>query len=115
MVAEPFSGIIIHRSYIPTLVFLLRTLSTVNSSLHPDVVRRFPDQIIHDCILGRQYSFCQRHDAKQTKLIISSRLVLDHIGGMATTTPGKSGNTDKWRCGWRHAFHGDEMVDVVVV
>ena len=46
---------------------------------------------------------------------ISSRIVLDHIGGMATTIEGKALNSDKWRCGWRHPFHGDDRVNVVVV
>jgi len=76
------------------------------------VHRRAPDQIVQDCILGRPGSLCEREHGR---CIISSRLVLDHIGGMATTTEGKAPNSDKWRCGWRHAFHGDGQVDVVVV
>jgi hypothetical protein len=52
---------------------------------------------------------------EETGMIISSRLVLDHIGGMATTTEGKRLNSDRWRCGWRHPFHGFDGVEVVVV
>jgi hypothetical protein len=40
---------------------------------------------------------------------------MDHIGGMFSTNTHKAVNSDKWRCGWRHAFHGMEEVDVVVV
>jgi hypothetical protein len=48
-------------------------------------------------------------------MIITSRLVMDHIGGMSSTNEEKAKNSDKWRCGWRHPFHGRTEVDVVVV
>ncbi|KAI3601674.1 hypothetical protein WG66_009040 [Moniliophthora roreri] len=50
-----------------------------------------------------------------TKVIVPSRLSMDHIGGMLSTTQGKKGNSDKWRCGWRHAFHGSRGVGVIAV
>jgi hypothetical protein len=48
-------------------------------------------------------------------LLITSRLVMDHIGGAASTALGRVYDEGKWRCGWRHPFHGREEVDVVVV
>ena len=73
-------------------------------------------------MLGGKGHVCQRGDGRNNNvddefigMIISSRLVLDHIGGMATTTEGKSLNSDRWRCDWRHPFHGFEGVEVVVV
>jgi hypothetical protein len=108
------SGIIIHKSYLPLLSLLLRQYSALETPLPSSIRRRAPDQVIQDCIVGRWGSLCER-ERTGGKTVISSRIVLDHIGGMATTTKGKALNRDKWRCGWRHAFHGDEAVDVVVV
>ena len=87
--------------------------------------------MVQDCLLGRSATLCERtlpqgphlpftwfggdEDGRRGNVVISSRLVLDHIGGMATTQQGKALNEDKWRCGWRHAFEGDEQVEVVVV
>lgn len=48
-------------------------------------------------------------------LVITSRLVLDHLGGSASTALGRVYGAEKWRCGWRHPFHGRQEVDVVVV
>ncbi|KAH8096861.1 hypothetical protein BXZ70DRAFT_944846 [Cristinia sonorae] len=109
------SGIIIHHSYLRLLIMLLRTYSSLSTPLPPNIARRAPDLVVQDCILGRQFSLCERQRGVNGKTIISSRIVMDHIGGMATTTSGKGLNSDKWRCGWRHPFHGDEAVDVVVV
>ncbi|KAF9261554.1 hypothetical protein L218DRAFT_1078572 [Marasmius fiardii PR-910] len=56
-----------------------------------------------------------RQSDPDVMMFIPSSLVMDHIGGMVSTTVGKRGNTDKWRCGWRHAFHGKRDVGVLVV
>ncbi|ORX40792.1 hypothetical protein BD324DRAFT_612126 [Kockovaella imperatae] len=127
------SGLIIHKSYLPILIHLLRLHSAKNSILPSDVHRRAPDQIVQDCLLGRPSSLCERKPRDRRSIlpfslfsergvpqdngnmIISSRLVLDHIGGMATTQHAKAFNSDKWRCGWRHPFEGDEQVEVVLV
>jgi hypothetical protein len=107
------SGLIMHRSYLPLLQVVLREYSRSASRLPPGVHRRAPDQVVQDCLRGTPGSLCERRD--EQRMIISSRIVMDHIGGMATTTEGKALNSDKWRCGWRHAWHGAADVDVVVV
>jgi hypothetical protein len=106
------SGLVIHKSYLDILQISLRAYSAIQSPIPEGVHRRAPDEVVQDCIMGRPNSLCERRTGK---VVISSRLVLDHIGGMATTTDGKGLNRDKWRCGWRHAFHGDDAVEVVVV
>lgn len=106
------SGLILHHSYLPILQMVLREYSRSASRLPPGVHRRAPDQVIQDCLRGTPGSLCERREGK---IIITSRLVMDHIGGMATTTEGKSLNSDKWRCGWRHAWHGAPDVEVVIV
>lgn len=109
------SGLIIHRSYLPLLSSLLKNYSS--RDFDPDAYRPAPDQVVQECLLGRESSPCRKQDVPkgESRMIISSRLVLDHIGGMATTSQGKALNSDKWRCGWRHPFHGDELVEVVIV
>lgn len=107
------SGLVMHRSYLPLLSTVLREYSRSASRLPPGVHRRAPDQVVQDCLRGTPGSLCERRGAQ--RIIISSRIVMDHIGGMATTTKGKPLNSDKWRCGWRHAWHGAPDVDVVVV
>lgn len=117
------------------LSYLLHTYSS-SPPLAPDtLVTPAPDELIQSCLLGRHTaclptssnphyhpSVMASSDLKggyygeaEPQMIITSRLVLDHIGGMTTTTEGKAGNTDKWRCGWRHPYHGADEVDVVVV
>lgn len=89
----------------------------------PTEVHRFnPDEILHECLMGAKGHVCERRkdftggeDDEETGMIISSRLVLDHIGGMATTADWKRLNSDRWRCGWRHPFHGRQGIEVVVV
>lgn len=107
------SGLIMHRSYLPLLQVVLREYSRSASRLPAGVHRRAPDQVVQDCLRGTPGSLCERRDGQ--RMLISSRIVMDHIGGMATTTQGKALNSDKWRCGWRHAWHGAPDVDVVVV
>lgn len=96
--------------------------------------RRPADLIIQDCLLGldplcpQPFSHHKSHALTEKEaenqlmdgsgggpLIITSRLVMNHIGGAASTTEGKVYEPGKWRCGWRHPFHGREEVDVVVV
>lgn len=90
----------------------MRTHAEIVTKIPPDVVRRPPDVVLQDCLLGKDPLCPRRPDG--VNLVITSRLVIDHIGGMASTTKDKPGNTDKWRCGWRHAFHGKPEVEVVV-
>jgi hypothetical protein len=151
-IADNTSGIIIHHTYLPLLIRLLRTYSASPNLIPPTIRSPAPDLVIQDCIRGGPDSICQRKPLpgpvdtitalnpdsrslwsswswrggssrtrtrtrthEKSSLIISSRMVLDHIGGMATTTEGKLWNNDKWRCGWRHPFHGQDGVEVVVV
>lgn len=108
------SGLIIHHTLLPLLSRLLHIAS--QPDLLPSSITHLPpDVLIQDCLLGRPNSICEREDPEKGKMIITSKVIMDHTGGLATTTPGKTLNNDKWRCGWRHAFHGDQMVDVVVV
>jgi len=48
-------------------------------------------------------------------LVITSELIMEHIGGKASTMTGRVYRNGTWTCGWRHPFHGREEVDVVVV
>ncbi|TFK39997.1 hypothetical protein BDQ12DRAFT_649688 [Crucibulum laeve] len=106
------SGLIIHRTLLPVLSHLLRTYSDHIAQLPLNVPIRPADLVIQDCLLGSD-PLCP---AKQEGgLVITSRLVMDHIGGMISTNTHKPQNNDKWRCGWRHPFHGRKEVDVVVV
>lgn len=107
-----YSGLIIHHTLLPLLSRLLRLHST--DIVPASFVRPPPDVLVQDCLLGRP-GVCERDRKDKGRMIISSRLVQDHIGGMATTTEGKALNSDKWRCGWRSGLHGEEGVDVVVV
>lgn len=106
------SGIIFHHSYLRILQLTLRAYSAAESAIPQGVFKRAPDVVVQDCVMGRPHSLCER---RKGKLIIPSRLMLDHIGGMATTTKNKLLNSDQWRCGWRHAFHGNDAVEVIVV
>ncbi|KAF9022270.1 hypothetical protein BDZ89DRAFT_1070797 [Hymenopellis radicata] len=114
------SGLIMHRSQLNILSDLLRL-----NAQNPVEWRKPPDVVMQECLLGVS-GLCRgmlnvdglgrgMGGGDDGGMIITSRLVLDHIGGMASTTLGKPGNTDKWRCGWRHAFHGKRGVEVVVV
>ncbi|KAJ7159005.1 hypothetical protein C8R43DRAFT_994701 [Mycena crocata] len=47
-------------------------------------------------------------------LVITARMILDHVGAAASTAPGRRYGADQWRCGWRHPFHGRDEVVVVV-
>lgn len=104
------SGLIIHRTLLPVLTLLMHTHAEAASKLPPNTARRPADLIMQDCLLGTD-PLC----AGRGGLVITSRLVMDHIGGMLTTNPNKALNSDKWRCGWRHPFHGRPQVEVVVV
>ncbi|KAF8892064.1 hypothetical protein BD779DRAFT_1437159 [Infundibulicybe gibba] len=85
----------------------------LHSKLSPNVARRPADLIIQDCLLGND-PLCPAKPG-EVGLVISSRLVMDHIGGMASTDRKKARNQDKWRCRWRHPFHGRPEVEVVLV
>ncbi|KAG6837344.1 hypothetical protein H0H93_010946 [Arthromyces matolae] len=105
------SGLIIHHTMLPILILLMHTHAEIASKLPPTSIRRPADLVMQDCLLGAD-PLCARGDGK---LVITSRLIMDHIGGMVTTNAYKALNDDKWRCGWRHAFHGYPNVEVVVV
>ncbi|TFK19657.1 hypothetical protein FA15DRAFT_674248 [Coprinopsis marcescibilis] len=118
------SGIVIHHTWLSILQLLLRTHADTHSKLPSGETPRAPDQIVQDCILGRD-PFCRYPNERvcpdlsgrlgECGLVITARQVMDHIGGMLTTNPNKSGNSDKWRCGWRHAYHGHHGVEVIPV
>lgn len=118
------SGLIIHKTMLPILQVILRVYAEKESKLPAGLQRRAPDQVIQDCILGKdpmcplaKGDVCVDQEGKPSScgLVITSRLVMDHIGGMYSTTWGKARNSDKWRCGWRHPFHGTKGMEVVVV
>ncbi|KAF8074998.1 hypothetical protein FPV67DRAFT_1407821 [Lyophyllum atratum] len=93
------SGLIIHRTTLPVLILLMRTHAEIASKLPPTAVRRPADLIMQDCLLGADPLCPQRPEGGG--LVITSRMVMDHIGGMVTTNANKALNDDKWRCGWR--------------
>ncbi|KAG1717585.1 uncharacterized protein EDB91DRAFT_1190129 [Suillus paluster] len=107
------SGLIIHRTLLPILTYILRAHALQHSPLPPSVGHRPADLIIQDCLFGADL-LCP-HNTKEPTLVISSRLVMDHIGGSASTMKGRMYAAEKWRCGWRHPFHGFMEVDVVPV
>lgn len=107
------SGLIIHHSLLPILTYIMRVHALQHSPLPPSVQRRPADIIIQDCLWGTDL-LCP-YNSKEPSLVISSRLVMDHIGGSASTIKGRVYPADRWRCGWRHPFHGFERVDVVPV
>ncbi|KAF5383759.1 hypothetical protein D9615_003508 [Tricholomella constricta] len=107
------SGLIFHRTMLPVLILLMRTHAETASRLSPTTVRRPADLVMQDCLLGADPLCPQKPEGGG--LVITSRMVMDHIGGMATTNQNKAFNDDKWRCGWRHPFHGRRQVEVVVV
>ena len=108
------SGIIIHKSDLQLLIHLLRSYSTTSPLIPSEIHRRAPDQVVQDCLIGRPASLCERlaatlglafhwwsdgdvtsHDpGRRGNMVIGSKIVLDHIGGMATTQVGKSTNSD---------------------
>ncbi|PVF94312.1 hypothetical protein CPB86DRAFT_713416 [Serendipita vermifera] len=106
------SGFIIHHTLLPTLVHILRTHSDIIPKFTSGVTPRPPDVVVQDCLLGHD-PICPSR--REEGLIITSRLVLDHIGGLSSTNLKKAPNSDKWRCGWRHPFHGLPEVQVVAV
>lgn len=106
------SGLIIHRTLLPTLIHVLRTYADRVSKIPPRVFRRPADLIVQDCLLGADPMCPPR---RENGLVITSRLVMDHIGGLSSTNTQKLPNSDKWRCGWRHPFHGFPEVQVVPV
>ncbi|KAL0573839.1 hypothetical protein V5O48_008103 [Marasmius crinis-equi] len=139
------SGLIFHHTLLPMLEHILRTHALPfrpgKSPFPPFATRRPADVVMQDCLLGID-SLCARRlqplrslrldsgapvsvkedlekilrqSDSDVTMFIPSRLVMDHIGGLVSTTVGKKGNTDKWRCGWRHAFHGRRGVGVLVV
>ncbi|KAF9462880.1 hypothetical protein BDZ94DRAFT_654746 [Collybia nuda] len=108
------SGLIIHHTLLPILILLMNTHAEISSKISPNATRRPADLVIQDCLLGAD-PLCPRQESGGGGLVITSRLIMDHIGGMATTNKYKAYNEDKWRCGWRHPFHGRPEVEVVVV
>ncbi|KAG2137501.1 hypothetical protein DEU56DRAFT_972659 [Suillus clintonianus] len=107
------SGLIIHRSLLPILTHTLRIHGLQHSPMPPSVPRRPADIIIQDCLFGTDL-LCP-HNTQEPSLVITSRLVMDHIGGSASTMRNRRYPADRWRCGWRHPFHGLTRVDVVPV
>ncbi|KAJ7492103.1 hypothetical protein FB451DRAFT_516703 [Mycena latifolia] len=121
------SGLIFHRSLLSIVSKILRLHAEVQSALPNDVFHRPADLIMQDCLLGND-PLCPRRaevikiHANATSLsvppggnlVITSRLIIDHIGAEASTA-GRTYGQDQWRCGWRHPFHGRDEVDVVVV
>lgn len=116
------SGVIIHRSVLPILTHILRIHASLNSPLPPNIPRRPPDIIIQDCLLGID-PFCPAYNhptsssngGRSGNLVITSRLVMDHVGSDKSTAAGRVYSPEKWRCGWRHPFHGREEAVVVPV
>lgn len=110
------SGLIMHRSLLPYLSQILRTHAASKTVLPAGFPRRPPDVVIQDCLVGDDPS-CPKGNPSENipAMVIPSRLMMDHIGGMASTNVHKAANSDKWRCGWRHPFHGRPEVEVVVV
>ncbi|KAL0067982.1 hypothetical protein AAF712_004885 [Marasmius tenuissimus] len=138
------SGLIFHHTLLPMLEHILRTHALPfrpgKTPFPPFAIRRPADVVMQDCLLGldpmcsrelyplrslqtntlpdsvkKDLKNINRQSDDDVTMFIPSRLVMDHIGGMVSTTVGKKGNTDKWRCGWRHAFHGKRGVGVLVV
>ncbi|KAH7911266.1 hypothetical protein BJ138DRAFT_1006954 [Hygrophoropsis aurantiaca] len=107
------SGLIIHHTLLPVLTFIMRAHADVKSPLPPAVPRRPADIIIQDCLLGTDL-LCPSH-SEGNNLVITSKLIMDHIGGGASTAVGRTYDANKWRCGWRHPFHGRPEVEVVPV
>lgn len=117
------SGLIIHKTMLPVLQVVLRVHAERQSKLPEGLPRRPPDVVLQDCLLGKdpmcpipQGDVCLDQNSKPSTcgLVITSQLVMDHIGGLYSTTRGKTPNSDKWRCGWRHPFHGSQGLEVVV-
>ncbi|KAK1224960.1 hypothetical protein PQX77_012109 [Marasmius sp. AFHP31] len=138
------SGLIFHHTLLPMLEHILRTHALPfrpgKTPFPPFAIRRPADVVMQDCLLGldplcsrelyplrilqtntlpdsvkEDLENINRQSDGDVTMFIPSKLVMDHIGGMVSTTFGKKGNTDKWRCGWRHAFHGKRDVGVLVV
>ncbi|KAI6035699.1 hypothetical protein EDC04DRAFT_2897723 [Pisolithus marmoratus] len=113
------SGLIIHRSVLPILTHILRIHASLNSPLPPGIPYRPPDIIIQDCLLGVDPLFpaynTPTSNSNGGSLVITSRLVMDHIGSDKSTAVGRVYSSEKWRCGWRHPFHGRQEVVVVPV
>ncbi|KAJ7673667.1 hypothetical protein DFH06DRAFT_1266697 [Mycena polygramma] len=121
------SGLIFHRTLLPIISTVLKLHANTESALPVDVIRRPADLIMQDCLLGID-PLCPRRaevmgmHADPTSatasaggnLVITSRLIIDHIGAVASTH-GREYGQDQWRCGWRHPFHGRDEVDVVLV
>ncbi|KAJ6477925.1 hypothetical protein C8R47DRAFT_1020229 [Mycena vitilis] len=121
------SGLIFHRTLLPIVSTVLKLHANTESTLPVDVIRRPADLIMQDCLLGID-PLCPRRaevmglHADTTaapvstggNLVITSRLIIDHIGAVASTH-GREYGQDQWRCGWRHPFHGRDEVDVVLV
>ncbi|KAG8215390.1 hypothetical protein J3R82DRAFT_8991 [Butyriboletus roseoflavus] len=120
------SGLIIHRTLLPILAHTLRSHALTNSSLPAFMPRRPADIIIQDCLLGvdplcptaissKDMAEGVWFAPRQPTMVITSRLVMNHIGGHASTIKWRVYDSNKWRCGWRHPFHGRPEVIVVPV
>ncbi|KAF9235894.1 hypothetical protein BU15DRAFT_89379 [Melanogaster broomeanus] len=94
---------------LPILTNTLRLYASTKSPLPSSLLRRPTDIIIQDCLLGADPLY------RTPSMVITSRLIMDHIGGNASTATGRKYDLDKWRCGWRHPFHGRPEVFVVPV
>ena len=124
-----YSGLIIHRTFLPILSHILHIHASLNSPLPSHAHPRPADLIIQDCLLGldplcpkppgsKNFADGGISDKIETgggPLVITSKLVMEHIGSRASTAVGRVYQDGKWACGWRHPFHGREEVDVVVV
>ncbi|TFK23373.1 hypothetical protein FA15DRAFT_642618 [Coprinopsis marcescibilis] len=117
------SGMILHRTWLPILQLVLRAHASVDSKL-PEGYARAPDVIIQDCVVGDDPFCATREDwvcpgwnggISGCGAVITSRQIMDHIGGALSTRPGMAVNTWDWRCGWRNVKHGQSGLEVVPV
>ncbi|KAJ7641629.1 hypothetical protein FB45DRAFT_360255 [Roridomyces roridus] len=119
------SGLIFHRTLLPIVSTTLHLHASTASALPVDVVRRPADLVMQDCLLGtdplcpRRAEVMKMHHAGRVapggNMVITSRMIIDHIGAVSSTAANRRYGQDQWRCGWRHPFHGMDEVDVVVV
>ncbi|KAF8126396.1 hypothetical protein EV363DRAFT_1585307 [Boletus edulis] len=118
------SGLILHHTLLPILANTLRLHALANSPFPPFMARRPADIVIQDCLLGAD-PLCPTAPSskdmsegiwlarRQPTMVITSRLIMDHIGATASTGKGRLYDANKWRCGWRHPFHGRPEITVV--
>ncbi|KAI6143467.1 hypothetical protein BKA82DRAFT_4186247 [Pisolithus tinctorius] len=115
------SGVIIHRSVLPILTHILRIHASLHSPLPPNIPRRPPDIIIQDCLLGID-PLCPAYNpptsssnsGRSGNLVITSRLVMDHVGSDKSTAAGRVYSPEKWRL-WMAPSLSTGREEVVVV